>query len=83
VALTHLRKTEELAGKMHSEAVSYQTELLTELITESEAEGVLSTTKAEGLRKRINETDSGEEIADLWAELDHSYGLLDEDTWST
>ena len=68
---------------MHSQAVSYQTELLTELITEGEAGGMLSTTEAAELRRRVDETDSEEEIDDLWAELDHSYGLLDEETWAT
>ena len=69
--------------EMHSQAVSYQTELLTELITEGEAGGMLSTTEAEELRRQIDETDLGGEIDDLWAELDHSYGLLDEDAWAT
>ena len=69
--------------EMYSQAVSYQTELLTELITEGEAGGMLSSTEAEELRRRIGEADSGEEIDDLWAELDHSYGLLDETKWAT
>jgi len=70
-------------GGMHSQAVSYQTELLTELITESEEGGMLSATEAEELRRRIGAADSEEEIDDLWAELDHSYGLLDESKWAT
>jgi hypothetical protein len=68
---------------MHSQAVSYQTELLTELITEGEAEGVLSATEADELRTRTDETQSEDEVAALWAELEHSYGLLDEDNWAT
>ncbi|WP_458210919.1 hypothetical protein [Haladaptatus sp. NG-SE-30] len=68
---------------MHSQAVSYQTELLMELITEGEAESVLAAAEAEELRTRIDEADSDEEIADLWAELEHSYGLLNEENWST
>ncbi|WP_231186387.1 hypothetical protein [Haladaptatus sp. DYF46] len=68
---------------MNSEAVSYQTELLTELIEAGEAEGVISTTKVEQLRTRIIEANSGSEIADLWAELEHTYGVLNEENWST
>ena len=69
--------------EMHSQAVSYQTELLTELITESEEGRMLSATEAEELRRRISAADSGEEIDVLWTELDHSYGLLDESKWAT
>ena len=68
---------------MDSEAVSYQTELLTELIEAGEAEGVVSTTKVEQLRTRIIEANSGSEIDDLWAELEHTYGVLNEENWST
>ena len=67
---------------MHSQAVSYQTELLAELITKGEAADILSTNEAKELRKRIDEIDSKEGIDDLWAELEHSYGLLDEDLWA-
>ena len=68
---------------MRSQAVSYQTELLTNLIEDGEAEGVVSTTEAEQLRTRIKEANSGDEIADLWAELEHTYGVLNEENWST
>jgi hypothetical protein len=70
-------------NERHSQVVSYQTELFTELITDGEAEGVLAAAEAKELRTCINEANSEEAIADVWAELEHSYRLLDEDAWST
>ena len=68
---------------MSTQVVSYQSNLLQDLIRSAETHSTLSSAEAEDLRHRITEATSEQEIAELWAELDQHYGLLDEDRWTT
>ena len=66
---------------MSTQVVSYQSDLLKDLIRSAEAHSTLSAAEADDLRQRITEATSEQEIAELWAEVDHHYELLDEEQW--
>lgn len=68
---------------MSTQVVSYQSDLLQDLIQSAEAHDTLSSAEADDLRQRITEATSEQEIAELWVELDQHYGHLDEEQWAT
>ncbi|NHN57477.1 MULTISPECIES: hypothetical protein [Halorussus] len=67
---------------MPDQAVRYQTDLLRELVDSAEIRTELSPAEADALRHRIQQADSEQDIADVWAELDDDFRLLDEDRWA-
>lgn len=68
---------------MSMQVVSYQSDLLRDLIQSAETHSTLSSAEAEDLCQRITEATSEQEIAELWAEVDQHYELLDEEQWPT
>ena len=68
---------------MSTQVVSYQSDLLQDLIRSAETHSTLSSAEAEDLRRRISEATSEQDIAELWAELDQRHELLDEARWTT
>ncbi|WP_227380677.1 hypothetical protein [Haladaptatus halobius] len=68
---------------MQTRAITYQRNLLINLITTAETEDVLTPSETEQFHKQITDVDSTEDVDELWIELEQHYGLLDEDVWST
>lgn len=78
----HFRGTVVDACVMSTQAVRYQAVLLTELIRRAEMETNLSSAEAEKLRQQIADANSEQDIAELWAEVDQHYRLLNEEMWA-
>ena len=66
---------------MPDQVVRYQSDLLRELIDNAELQAGLSPAEADTLRQHIEEADSEQGIAEVWAELDDDFRILDEDRW--
>ena len=66
---------------MPNQVVRYQSDLLRELIDNAELQTELSPAEADTLRQHLKEADSEQGIANVWAELDNDFQLLDEDQW--
>lgn len=81
VASMHFRENVDRYG-MSTQTVRYQSELLTELIRSAEAQANLSSAEAEKLCQRIADANSEHDIGELWADVDQTYRLLDEDKWN-
>lgn len=67
---------------MSTQAVRYQAVLLIELIRRAERETNLRSAEAEKLRQRVADANSEQDIAELWAEVDQHYRLLNEEMWA-
>lgn len=67
---------------MASEALQYQSKLLTELIQNAETQATLSEPETDQLCQRVAEANSPKEIAVIWRDLDQTYELLDEEQWT-
>ena len=67
---------------MPDQVVRYQSNILRELVEDAEEEANLSPIEAKTLRQHIDEASSEQEIAEVWAELDDDFQILDEDQWA-
>lgn len=68
---------------MAMQAMTYQSDLLRDLVQAAQADSTLSPAEAEHLRERISEATSEQEIAELWTDLHQDFELLDEEKWAT
>lgn len=67
---------------MPDQKVRYQSDLIRELIDNAELRTELSPVEADTLRRHVEQADSEQDIAKVWAELDDDFQLLDEDQWA-
>lgn len=63
---------------MTDQAVEYQTDLLSDLVTAAKNDGKLAPEEADTLCERIDRASSEQEIEQLWLVLEREYGLLSE-----
>lgn len=67
---------------MTTQTVRYQSDLLMDLIGSAETQANLWSAEAKKLRQRIADANSEQDIAELWADVDQTYQLLDEEQWA-